>query len=123
MYNFHVPRTPISMIYVVDDEPIIASSCAKILNLSGFQATAFVNAESAIEGAKSGCPNLLIADINLPGMDGLELVLHFKSLCPGCKVLLVAGSPENKDLVEAAGLHFLLKPVQPRELLAAIAKL
>jgi CheY-like chemotaxis protein len=125
-YNPKMPA-PVT-VYVVDDEPIIASTLVAILNLSGFQATAFTNTEAALEASKSGCPSLLITDVVMPGMDGIELAIQLKLECPDCKVLLLSGQPATGNLLSAArdaGHDFkvLAKPVPPEELLAAIKSL
>ncbi len=114
--------------YVVDDEPVIASTLAAILNASGFQATAFTSAEAAIKAAESEGPSLLISDVVMPGMNGVDLAIHLKSLCPKCKVLLFSGQAATSDLLESASksgheFELLSKPIHPKDLLAAIRKL
>jgi DNA-binding NtrC family response regulator len=115
-------------VYVVDDEPLIAMTLAAILNASGFRATSFKNAEDAIKAAESECPSLLISDVVMPGMNGVDLAIHLKSKCPKCKILLFSGQAATADILEAArslGYDFelLSKPVHPTDLLAAIRKL
>jgi len=116
------PRT----IFVVDDVTVIASTLAIILNSSGFQATAFTSAEEALVAVDLGCPDLLITDVSMPGMNGIELAVRFKSLCQSCKVLLFSGHHSTSVLLEAAREHghdfqLLTKPVHPKDLLAAIS--
>jgi CheY-like chemotaxis protein len=113
---------------VVDDEPIIASTLATILNLSGFSATGFESAEAAIQAAESQCPDLLIADVVMPGMNGIDLAIRFKSYFPDCKTLLFSGQLVTNDLLSAASSEghkfpILAKPVHPTELLAAVQSL
>lgn len=57
---------PVS-VYVIDDEEIISSTIAAILNRSGFHAKAFFSAEGAIRAVESGCPSLLITDAMMRG--------------------------------------------------------
>jgi DNA-binding NtrC family response regulator len=113
---------------VGDDEPVSASTLAAILNTSGFQATAYTRAEDAIKAAEREAPSLLISDVIMPGMNGVDLAIHVKSLCPKCKVLLFSGQAATSDLMDsarAAGHDFELleKPIHPKDLLAAIRKL
>jgi DNA-binding NtrC family response regulator len=120
-------RLPIT-VFIVDDETVISSTRAMILSQSGFKATAFFSAEAAIAAAESGCPQLLITDVAMPGMNGIDLAIRFETLCPKCKVLLFAGQASTGDLLAMArnqGHDFavLAKPVHPRDLLAAIRKL
>jgi DNA-binding NtrC family response regulator len=114
-------------VFVVDDEPIIASTVAAILNVSGFQATAFTDAETALEAARTMKPSLLITDVVMPGMNGIDLAIQFKSVCPECKVLLFSGQATSGDLLSAAreaghDFELLLKPIHPKDLLAAIKR-
>jgi CheY-like chemotaxis protein len=114
--------------YVVDDEPVIASTLVAILNSSGFIATAFASAEKAIEAAESSCPQLVISDVVMPGMNGIELAIKLKAICPRCKILLFSGQAVTCDLLKTASeqghdFTLLLKPVHPKDLLAAIRKL
>ena len=115
-------------VYVVDDEPVIASTLTAILNASGFQATAFTSAEDAVKAAECEGPSLLITDVVMPGMNGVDLAIRLKSICPKCKVLLFSGQATTSDLLESArqsGHNFdlLNKPVHPKDLLAAIRRL
>jgi|ERR1700683_5399428 DNA-binding NtrC family response regulator len=115
-------------IYVVDDEPVIASTLAAILNASGFQATAFTDPETALETSKSVKPSLLLTDVVMPEMNGIDLAIQFKSVCPDCKVLLFSGQAATSDLMDSASIaghdfELLAKPVHPTDLLAAIRNL
>jgi CheY-like chemotaxis protein len=125
-YNPDMPEQV--TVYVVDDEPVIASTLAAILNASGFRATAYTSAEDAIRAAECEGPSLLISDVVMPGMNGVDLAIHLKSLCPKCKVLLFSGQAATNDLLESArraghDFELLSKPIHPKDLLAAIRKL
>jgi DNA-binding NtrC family response regulator len=122
-----MPENHPQTVFIVDDEPVIASTLAAILNVSGFQATAFNDAKTALEAAKSAKPSLLITDVVMPGMNGIDLAIQFKSMCAECKVLLFSGQTATGDLLEDAkdsGYDFelLLKPIHPKDLLAAIKR-
>jgi DNA-binding NtrC family response regulator len=122
-----MPDSPPHTVFVVDDEPVIASTLAAILNASGFQATAFNNPVDAIEAAERQGPGLLISDVVMPGMNGVDLAIHLKSLCPKCRVLLFSGQAASADLLKSAkeaghDFELLLKPVHPKDLLAAIRR-
>ena len=115
-------------VYVVDDEPIIATTLAAILNASGFRATSFTSAEDAIKAAESQGPSLLITDVVMPGMNGVDLAIHLKSKCPKCKVLLFSGQAATTGLLDSASklghdFELLSKPIHPKDLLAAIRRL
>ena len=114
-------------VFVVDDERIIADSLATILNHSGYQASAFYDAESALLACELGNPDCIITDIVMPGMSGVDLAVEIKDRFPACRVLLFSGQAATADLlatVRGRGLDFdvLPKPVHPRDLLAKIGR-
>jgi DNA-binding response OmpR family regulator len=115
----------IKQVFVVDDDRVIASTMAAILQLSGFEARYFVNPLEALEAARTVRPDLVIADVIMPQLSGIELGVQLKQQCPTCKVMLLSGQAQTSDLLENArknGHHFevLAKPIHPEELLAKI---
>jgi DNA-binding NtrC family response regulator len=119
---------PPAKVYVVDDEPIIALTLATILNASGFQATAFTNPETALEAAKYSKPSILITDVLMRQMTGIDLAIQLISTYPDCKVLLCSGQATTDDLLNSAretwhDFELLEKPIHPKDLLAALGKL
>jgi CheY-like chemotaxis protein len=123
-----MPEKPTVTVYVVDDEKVIAHTLAAILNASGFRAVAFASPIEALQSAETDQPSLLISDVVMPGMNGIELAIRFKSIHPSCKVLLFSGQAATADLLESASeqghdFQILSKPIHPKDLLAAIAKL
>jgi len=118
----------VPIVYVVDDEKVISQTLAMILNASGFRAVSFTDPADALRSAETIIPDLLISDVVMPEMNGIELAIRFRSAHPGCKVLLFSGQGGTVDLLESAkrqghDFHILTKPVHPKDLLAAIAKL
>jgi DNA-binding response OmpR family regulator len=113
------------IVFVVDDEVVIAQTLATILNQSGFKASAFDRPETAIAACAEQAPHLLISDVAMPGMTGIELAIHFRKAHPECRVLLFSGQASTADLLEKAraqGYDFdlLAKPVHPADLLARL---
>jgi DNA-binding NarL/FixJ family response regulator len=51
---------------------------------------------------ESDAPSLLITDVNMPEMNGIELAIQFKLICPLCKVLLFSGHLATEDLIQIA---------------------
>ncbi len=119
-------RTNGLIVFVVDDEEIIAKSLAMILNLKGFLASPFFDPREALaSAAKNAPPDLLISDIKMPGMTGIELGIQFRRLYPHCRVLLFSGTANTAELLHNSredGFEFecLMKPVHPADLLAKI---
>jgi CheY-like chemotaxis protein len=118
------PQKP--TVYVVDDEKVIAETLAMILRQAGFAAFAFQDPIKALDAAEvTSPPSLLIADIVMPGMSGIELAIHFRQSYPHCKVLLFSGQAATADLLDAArrqGYDFevLAKPIHPADLIARL---
>jgi DNA-binding response OmpR family regulator len=114
-------------IMVVDDESSITDTMTEILSRNGYLAMPAYDAEQALETALITPPELLITDVMLPGMSGIELAITMRRIFPDCKILLCSGQAIALDLLASArneGHNFTLltKPVHPRELLARIAE-
>jgi CheY-like chemotaxis protein len=115
-------------IFVVDDERAIAETLATILGKSGFVATSFTNPLEALETATMKSPGLLLSDVVMPVLSGVDLAVQIKEKCPNCKILLFSGQAETTDLLTAArnqGHNFPLvaKPIHPADLILRIREL
>lgn len=115
-------------IYVVDDEWIIAESLATILSKDGFHSQAFHNPCQAMIRAMDQPPDVLIADVMMPGMTGVELAIALRSAGQNCRILLFSGQSGALDLLCDArrrGFDFELldKPVHPLQLLLRLRNL
>jgi DNA-binding NtrC family response regulator len=115
-------------IFVVDDEIRISETLALILSRDGFTVSAFTDPLKALEKVPSGSPDVLLTDVVMPYLSGIDLAIQIKEKCPACKVLLFSGQAETLDLLWAArqqGHDFALlaKPVHPLELLRRIKDL
>jgi DNA-binding response OmpR family regulator len=114
--------------FIVDDEDVIASTLELILLSEGFDARSFVDPLDALNAAHSVKPNLLVTDVIMPNMTGIDLAIQIRNLHPECGVLLSSGQTVTSELLataSAAGHHFeiLLKPVHPNILLQRITEL
>ena len=115
------------VVLVVDDERIIADTLSVILTNNGFAALAAYSGKGALEIAKTTPPDLLISDVVMPGMTGVELAIALVKEVPDCKVLLFSGQASTVDLLaeaRAAGHDFsaLAKPIHPKDLLARVSR-
>ena len=113
---------PVAHIFVVDDEPLIASTLAAILQMNGFSAKFFTCPHEVLNAARLKAPDLVISDVAMPGVSGIDLAIQMRAQYPTCKILLFSGQAATMDLLEnarAQGYDFdlLLKPVPPTELL------
>ena len=112
-------------VLVVDDEQVIADTLAKILDLNGYDASAVYTGTAAVESARSLQPDLVISDVIMPDMNGIEAAISIRGFLPSCKILLFSGQAATADLLEnarAQGHEFeiLAKPVHPADLLAKL---
>ena len=119
--------SPVSRIFVVDDEPVIASSLAAILQMNGFSAKFFTCPLEALAAARSESPDLVISDVAMPGISGIDMAIQMRAQYPNCKILLFSGQASTLDLlmsVRAQGYDFRLlqKPVHPSEFLFEIGQ-
>jgi len=114
-------------VLVVDDEEIIASTLATILRNSGFEATHFSSPLEALRVAQADAPDLLISDVAMPLLSGVELAIAVRKHCPDCKILLFSGQAFTAHLLEAArkdghDFELLMKPIHPTDLLKKVQK-
>jgi CheY-like chemotaxis protein len=121
------PRS-VSCIFVVDDEPVIASSLAAILRMNGFSAKFFTCPLEALVAARSESPDLVISDVAMPSISGIDLAIQMRAQYPNCKILLFSGQAATSDLLENAraqgyAFRLLQKPVHPSDFLFQIGQL
>ena len=114
-------------ILVADDERVIADTLAMILNQSGFEARAIYSGEGALELAESFQPDMLISDVIMADLNGIDAAIRIRAVLPQIKILLFSGQAATADLLEKArkeGYEFdiLAKPVHPQDLLARLRK-
>ena len=112
-------------VLVADDEQVIANTLAIILNQAGFEARAVFSGEKAIEALETFQPDMLISDVIMTGMTGIEAAIVTRSKLPECKILLFSGQAATADLLEKARVQghefeILAKPVHPTDLLAKL---
>jgi len=121
-------ENPSQTVFVVDDEPGTASMIAAILNASGFQVTAFTDPEKVMQAAESCCPNILVSDVFMPHMNGIELAIKFQVAYPKCKILLFSGNAAANRLMKVAtkkghAFTIMSKSTLPNEIVAAVTNL
>jgi CheY-like chemotaxis protein len=112
-------------VIVADDEHVIADTLAYILNQAGFEATPVYTGKEAVDLAQQINPDLLITDVIMPDMNGIEAAINIRGFLPSCKVLLFSGQAATAGLLDEArkrGYEFeiLSKPVHPQDLVAKL---
>ena len=116
------------LVFILDDEVVIASTLAMILRSQGIDTRSFSEPLKALEAARSLSPSLIISDVQMPSMSGIDLAIQVQNDCPDCKVLLFSGQTGSRGMVEDARnsghrFHVMAKPVYPGQLLKAIDNL
>jgi len=112
-------------VLVADDEQVIADTLVMILNQSGFDARAVYSGEKAVEVAATFKPDMLISDVIMADLTGIDAAIRMRALLPRIKILLFSVQVATADLLEKArakGYEFeiLAKPVHPQDLLAKL---
>jgi CheY-like chemotaxis protein len=112
-------------ILVIDDEGVIAESVVEILNQEGYEAIAVSNGNSAVELARTWMPDIVLSDVIMPGLNGIETGIQIREFAPQCKIILFSGQAATVDLLQHAredGHRFeiLAKPIKPEHLILVI---
>ncbi len=110
-------------VFVVDDEPEVSDAMRRTLELAGYEVRSFDSAAACLAKIRSARCDLLITDVVLPGMDGIELLSEVKCRIPSLPVLVVTGYGNVEMAVEvmaAGAVSLLQKPLDRNSLLAAV---
>jgi CheY-like chemotaxis protein len=113
-------------ILVVDDERMIADTLSVILRGVGYETFTAYNGLLGLDAARELAPNLVLSDVVMPGLDGIEMAIKIRTSQPEVRVLLFSGQASTVDLLrfaEERGFHFeiLQKPIHPTEILRKVA--
>jgi CheY-like chemotaxis protein len=113
---------PAPRILVVDDEALIADTIVQILNRNGFIAEAAYSGAEAIEAAKRCCPELVLSDVLMPYVDGVEAAIAIREICPETRIVLFSGQAATVEILARArarghDFELLPKPIHPTQLI------
>ncbi len=119
------PRDGRSRVLVVDDESSIRELLQKTLALAEYDVDTAPDGRAALERLRLGNYDLLIADLKMPGMDGLTLIREAKRLKADLPVIIITGFSTESSAIEAVNLGvagYLTKPFRVPQVLAAAAR-
>ncbi len=114
-----------SNILVVDDEPVARQSLTDILKLEGYTVSSVPNGQAAVENVRTHGIDLMIVDLKMPGMDGLEVVQVVNQISPETVIILLTAYGSIESAVQALRLRihdYLLKPASPAQILTSVKK-
>jgi DNA-binding response OmpR family regulator len=114
-----------SNILVVDDEPVARQSLTDILKLEGYVVSAAPNGQSAVEYVRTHAVDLMIVDLKMPGMDGLEVVQVINQISPETEVILLTAYGSTETAIQALRLRihdYLMKPASPAQIISSVKK-
>ncbi len=118
------PRSPANLL-VVDDEPLIRDTLAEYLSQEGYSVTACPSGEEALRAASSQRFDVALCDMQLPGIDGIEVLDRLLQLNPEMFVVLITAYATVENAVEAfqRGAHdYLMKPILLDEVLGKVKR-
>ena len=115
-------NTPAPRILVVDDEVLIADTIVQILNRNGFIAQAAYSGTDAVRLAQLYCPELVLSDVMMPQVDGVEAAIRIREHCPDTRIVLFSGQAATVEILARArerghSFELLPKPIHPTQLI------
>jgi DNA-binding response OmpR family regulator len=114
-----------SNLLVVDDEPVARQSLSDILKLEGYNVASAPNGQAAVEYVRMYPVDLMIVDLRMPGMDGLEVIQVVNQIAPETEVILLTAFSSTETAVQALRLRihdYLSKPASPAQIIASVKK-
>ncbi|WP_267268802.1 sigma-54-dependent transcriptional regulator [Pseudomonas protegens] len=115
----------LNSVIVVDDEASIRTAVEQWLSLSGFEVQLFSRAEDCLAQLPKNFPGVILSDVRMPGISGLELLAQVQRLDPDLPIILLTGHGDVPMAVEAmrdGAYDFLEKPFSPDTLLSSLRR-
>lgn len=112
-------------ILVIDDDPSVTASFAELLRSRGYAVCTASRADEALKTQDMTALQLVVTDVCLPGMNGLDALMHFRERFPRLPVIVMTGQGSVDTAIEATkrgAFDYLLKPIEPDSLLKVVEK-
>lgn len=100
-------------ILIVDDQNGIRVLLVEVFSVEGYQTFQASNGKTALEIVRRENPDLVLLDMKIPGMDGLDILKHIKAINPGVKVIMMTAYGELDMIKEATDLGALMHFTKP----------
>jgi two-component system, LuxR family, response regulator FixJ len=113
----------IATVYIIDDQQAVRDALAEMLRLFGYSVESFASADAFLARASTAAAGCIVADVRMPGMDGIELVRELARRRVALPVVLISGHadvPMAVAAIKAGAEDFIEKPIDDAHLLAAI---
>lgn len=115
-------------VLVVDDDPSVRQALARLLAREGCTVLEAESGAQGLEAARLGSPHLVVTDVNMPEMNGIEFLLAIQEQDPGLPVIAISGGgriPKDSLLQDAdllGAVEVMAKPFEPSALVDAIRR-
>jgi FixJ family two-component response regulator len=111
--------------FLVDDDPGVLKALCRIMRSAGYEARAYASPAEFLRDHDTSLPGCAVLDLNMPGLDGLELQRRLAGTDGSRPIIFLSGTgdiPTSVQAMKAGAIDFLTKPVKQADLLAAIAR-
>lgn len=118
-------RSRMRRLLIVDDEESVRELLERIFSQAEYQVETVPDGLAAIARLRATSFDLVVTDLRMPGMDGLEFAYEAKRLCPAIKIVVITGYPSQSSAIDAVNIRldgYLTKPFQAIDLLTAVAR-
>lgn len=112
-------------VLVIDDDRVLADTLSDILRNHGFKPVALYSGEEALEMAERLRPEIVLSDIRMSHLDGIEAAKRIRALHPECRVILFTAhfvSASMRQSIEGLGFELLQRPLHPERVLTALRR-
>ena len=117
------PTTSEEICYVVDDDPSVRKSITRLLELEGFKVRAFGDPEDFLNEMATNAVRLVVLDIWMERMTGMEVLAHLCARWPGTRVIFITGHQDRAaeaTVMQAGASGFFIKPLDNEKFIAAV---
>jgi DNA-binding NtrC family response regulator len=115
-----------SLILIVDDDEFTRDSCLQVLSKAGYQVVTASDGNSGLSEVKRSCPDLVLIDLNMPGISGLEVIDLLNKVDPGIPKVVITGNTTidlDEEIMNKRGASgYLRKSFVPNELKSIVEK-